>query len=409
VIPSPAPSVSWRPGYFVITRFLQRLASGHEHEFYKTLQIVLLVSASLIFIGFLNVTTWWDFAVGIVALLVLLGHHSLDGAVEAVYPINPFVVLLIAQVVIIRVLLKGAPWLFEAAIVVALSLLAISLTEFGAIVGVTYIAGTLLRLPGGSLRTAGAVFILYTLFVLYRFVFVTDLGSLGSVILGRGNVAFNLIAPALSFLFSDPRGARFGFVTVTKLLRGEWWSAIYLFSSIMLTGLVVAWSMHAALRRDSVPTHDWKLAALLLVTLAAGSLFGVASEKEYLTLLSLPFYALLAYRALGWAADRALAPTTQMAASVAVGVLLVALSATWSIRAAGLFYHLRASAFAYQEEWAFDTERLGRMERYQDERSQAIARRLRAQALEKPLNHPAQVVPPAVDLLLRGRACPAIC
>jgi hypothetical protein len=224
-------------------------------------------------------------------------------------------------------------------------------------------------------------------------------------------VLFNLAAPALSFLFSDPRGVRFTFVTLAKLMNRELWAAIYLASSMMLTALVLVWCVQAALRRDRSSTHDWKLAVLLLVSLITGSAFGVASEKEYLTLLSLPLYALVAHRALCWAAEWTLAPGTSrhMAASIATGALLVAISATWSIRAAGLFYHLRASAFTYQEEWAFDMERLGRMERYQDAHSQSIAGRLRSQALAKPLNHPSMVLPETVDRLLRGRGCPAIC
>jgi hypothetical protein len=407
----PTDRVAWRPGYFVITDLLQGLAGGREHAFYKTLQIALLAGAILIFLGLLQVKTWRECSAGAIALLVILGHQSIDGAVEAIYPTNPFVFVFFVQMVVMHVLLKPASSALDDILVLVLCVLAISITELGAIAGVTYIVGSLLRLPGASLRGAVAVFAVYGLFVLFRFLAVTNIDQLGKVAFEPENALFRAAAPVLGFLISDPRGGRFGFITVAKLMRGEFWAAVYIAGSVMLTGLILVWSLHAALRRNGSSIHDWKLAALLLVTVLLASPFGLASEKEYLSILSLPLYALVAYRALCWATERALdtGASRRAAASIVVGAILVTISATWSLRAAGLFYHLRTSAFSYQEEWAFDLERLGRMERYQDEHSQSIAGRLRSQALAKPLNYPTFVFPSAADRLLRGRGCPAIC
>jgi hypothetical protein len=403
-------SFEWRPGYYLITDPLQMLASGHEHAVYKTLQVLLFAGAGLIFLGFLQVNTWREFAAGAVALPVILGHHSLDGAVGAVYPINPYMIVFFVQTIIIRALLKPISSAFDDILVVLLCITAISVTELGGIVGVTYIVGSLLRLPGASLRVAAAVFILYVLLVFYRFVFITDMGLVEIFGSARGDRLFRIAAPALAFLLSDPRGARFAFVTVAKLLNGELWAAVYLLGSILLTALILAWAMHA-LRRSHSSASDWKVAALLLVSLLVGSMFGIASDKEYLTIVSLPLYGLAAYRALHWATEAIVEVQTgkQLVTAIAVGALLIAISATWSIRATGLFFHLRAVAFEYQEEWAIDMQRLGRMERYQDEHSRSIADRMRAQALATPLRHPNQVFPKAVGQLLRGRGCPAIC
>ena len=106
----------------------------------------------------------------------------------------------------------------EDVVAVGFAQFAILLKEKGGIVGATYIAGSALRMPGGSIRGAVWVFVSYVALLMLRFGYLRTVPAL----FGRseGTISpLDVVAPALNILISDPRFGQFR--NIPQALAGE--------------------------------------------------------------------------------------------------------------------------------------------------------------------------------------------
>jgi len=392
-------SAHWRPLQLPIGHVLYHAVKGYEHAAFKGLLVVFLFVTTWLFLHLTSVRRWSDAAAAAIALLVLFGHQSFAGTVEGVYPYPVDPIMLVSEFAILAILLRERPSPGTEAAALAISLFAILMNEKGALVGVTWIVGSLLRLPGGSLRSAIMLFGLYVAVVTVRFAHFANISGIGQAGVARtpSQVLFDVVAPALNMVISDPRFGRFR--TFPQAFAGHRWAIVTAISSVVTLLSIVVWAART-FRRNAI-SNELKVAALLPVLLVGSMIFGAFSQKDYIPLMALPVYVLACFYALRWLFARPLLP-----AALVIGIVLFA---GWSIRTAGLFYYLQRVAHDARAEWAEQAEIYGRVREFDRAMAMPILERLRAQATSSPIAHPDDQLPPWLVGYLRGRGCPEFC
>jgi hypothetical protein len=390
-------SSDWRPLQYVSSHAFYLAVRGHEHLAFKGLLAASVLTMTWLFVRLLPVTHWRGTLAAATALLILVGHHSFAGAVEGVYPYGVEIILLIFELLILGALLLHERTVASEIMAVVVSLVAILLNEKGGLVGVTYIVGSALRLPGASRRAAVALFLAYVFVVAVRFGYYTGFGGLK----GRheaeatSSLLFDLVAPALNVLLSDPRFGRFRVFPLA--LAGQPWAIVTAASSVAILVLIVMWAACTFDRRQ--PSTEHKVLALLPFMLVGSMMFGAFSRKDYIPIMALPVYALVSFYALRWFLSRGGAVRDVLGASLGLA---------WALRAAGLVYYLYFMGEGAQREW-LEAEKYGMIHEFDRAMAVPIMERLRAEALAFKLPHPDTVLPAAVIPWLRGRGCPELC
>jgi hypothetical protein len=241
------------------------------------------------------------------------------------------------------------------------------------------------------------LFLAYVFVVAVRFGYYTGFGGLK----GRheaeatSSLLFDLVAPALNVLLSDPRFGRFRVFPLA--LAGQPWAIVTAASSVAILVLIVMWAACTFDRRQ--PSTEHKVLALLPFMLVGSMMFGAFSRKDYIPIMALPVYALVSFYALRWFLSRA---------GALRDVLGAGLGLAWALRSAGLVYYLYALAPGFQEEWR-QAERYGHVHEFDPAMAVPIMERLRAQALAVPFRDPDDVLPAGTGFWLRGRGCPELC
>jgi hypothetical protein len=398
----------WRPLQLPSAQLVyELLARGHEHLVFKGMLIGFLALTVGLVLRLIDVRSWSDVLAAAIALLVLLGHHTFGGTVEGVYPYGVEIVLLACELAVLNILMRVRASLASEILAFAIAIFAILLNEKGGFVGVTYIVGALLRLPGGTVRCAGIVFAAYVAVMCFRF-WVAPMGGVMDRSEGQGYLGkiYDAAAPILNLLISDPRLGRFA--TIPQAMMGKPWALLYLTSSLLLTGLIAAWAWATAKRTDETARQELKILAIFVVVLLGSAMFGPFSRKDYIPVMALAGYALVSFYALKWFFAETL-QAKRPATYAVLAVLAAGLAVSWSIRTAGLVYYLRELSFAYQREWAFGIDVLARTHEFSPAITQPIIARLRPQGLSPPLNDPRLVFPKPITHLMRGRSCPEVC
>lgn len=398
----------WRPLQLLSAQIIyQYLAQGYEHLVFKGMLVVSLCVTGGLFVRLLKVESWPDVLAGVIAIFVLVGHQSFTGAVEAVYPYGVEIILVACELAVLNILLRKSSIASEL-VALALSVFAIFLNEKGGLVGVTYIVGSVLRLPGGTLRSAAFLFAIYVLVVLYRiswFKTVFDITE-RSVAHDPAGALFNTVAPILNILISDPRYGVFRAIPQAFMARP--WAIIYLASSLLLSALIVAWAWSNLRQAKGTYSDELKVAAILPFLLLGSAMFGPFSQKDYIAIMALTGYAVVSFYALKWLFSHTL-QAPRLATYALLLSLGVGLAFCWSVRAAGLVFHLRNASFSYQEEWVSELDRLGKAREFPASVTQPIIARLQPEALWRPLNDPNLVFPLPIVRLMQGRGCPEVC
>jgi hypothetical protein len=398
----------WRPLQLPTAQLIYEFfARGQEHLVFKGMMVVSLFLTVALFVSLLQIRSRTDLPAAAIALLVLLGHQSFGGAVEGNYPYGVEIILLACEFAVLIILLRPRASVATEILAVAISVFAILLNEKGGFVGASYILGAALRLPGGTLRSAGLLFAAYVAILCYRFWIANPLRLM------KRSEARNLwdgivdaVAPIFNILISDPRVGQF--TTIPFALKGVPWAILYLTSSVALTALIVVWAWSTSRRPEESERQKHKVAAIFVMVLVGSVIFGLFSRKDYVPIMALAGYALVSFYALKWFFAETLRAKRLAVYSVCVA-LAAGLALCWSIRAVGLVYYLRQVTFAYQFEWAFNIDLLARPHKYDASITEPIIARLRPAALSPPLNHPHLVFPRLITHFMRGRDCPEVC
>ena len=356
-----------RPMRIAQTKALFDLAGGeHFRLVYRGFHALLLVTAVLLFVAVLRVSSWVDFAASAFALLVLVGLHTFRGVVQEAFPINHFLETVVFCLLVLNLARSRGGWWADATAAVAFALAVLTL-ESGLIILVVSLTARVVGWRGVSARGIAAMLVIAAAYVCLRFVFLATglpppLDQSSGYLFTRlepselqqyfgerplSFYAYNVAASALSVLFSEPRAGVF--VAVREWLEGNLLPRmiIEVVTSTATTALLV-WAAVRALHQRALDDTG-RFLALAVVALAANSMLSYAYTKDEIISLGGTFYALAAF-----AAMRAALGYVDRVPRTATMVLIVSaaiLAAGWSIRASGLHYLLRTQALRHQNDW----------------------------------------------------------
>jgi hypothetical protein len=350
-------------------------ASGGEHYWgvFRGFHALLIIAAILLFTRALRVATSIDLSAAACALVVLVGLHTLRGTVQEAFPINHFLEIAVCCLITLNLAQsRGGPVVDVAA--AGVFIVATLTLESGLLVWVVAAAAWGVGWRGISIRGLAGMTVLLLAYICIRFTFLAtgvptlaerSSGYLLSVLdpveleqrFGARPLVFytyNVIASALSVLFSEPQA---GVFEAVRAWRGDQILprvVVPIMTSTLTTALIL-WTGARRVRASTLDDTARFLVVFAAVLCASAALSFAYTKDEVMSTAGV-FYGLAAFgacREVLMAAARA-----RRAVAVATVVVLGLLVTGWSIRSAGVHYVLRSQAVKHQMDW------LGQMARY---------------------------------------------
>jgi hypothetical protein len=375
----------FRPLFFVQFKLQYDLSFGHYALAFRGVQVLHLLAIVLLVVRFARVRSATRFVAMAMALMVLLGMHTIINGFRE----GPLTVLLVCALAM-NLAFGERPSLWrDAAAVLALVYAAFSV-ELGLIVWVIYVAAWLVGCRGVSraaVVSCSAVIVAY--FGLRFLVFDPGGADLltrridGGAVGGRPLLFYvhNVAASVLTVLFSEPRNGVWEFAR--RAARGELapWLWINLVTSALTTACLLWYVvMRRAAWRSRVLTREDRVVLVFLAVLGGNAAFGFAYTKDVMLSPAGLVYALavcVVFEAMFLRLRAARIPVRLLTLAV-----LATVSLGWSVRTIGLTYVLRETAFVRRNEWAGGLERLTKNGQIPaDPRARALVLRLRHDGL----------------------------
>jgi hypothetical protein len=399
-----------RPLWWVQQKLLFDLANGHYFAAFKAFHVAQLMLLVVLFIRLLRVRSLTDIVAAPLAVTVLLGIHTFNITIREAYPINHYLTMLWCCLLAVHLMLSRGGWWADVAAVLIFPYALLTL-ETGILVWVCLVAGYALGWRGVSGRAvlaATAVLAVYSYMRLGPLNvglpalterssgFGFSVRSTGELVQMFGAApwkfyAYNVVCSVLTVLFSEPRA---GVWTFTKYLRDggvPLWLTINICASLIATSIVTAFAIRRIRQwRTQRPTYDDQLLVLFLVVLGANAAISYPYTKDVLMSPAGMFYAAVVFVATRDLVTRMSVTRPAALAQGLVAVAVLAMSTTWTIRAAGLAQSLRDSASVNRSDWAVSEEWLDQQKpdwRSGHPQAEQLAAQLRAEVIGMPVPH----------------------
>ncbi len=360
-----------RPAFWAQIKILFDLAHGYYFLVFKAFHALQVLLLSVLFVRVLPIRSACDVAAAMLAGCVLFGSHAFLWTVWEGYPVNHYLEIVLACVIAVNLLMSDGGRRQDVLAVVVF-VLALLILESGVVVLACLVAGALLGCRGVSRRAVACCLFILTAYVWWRFVStpvgLPDLGERSSGFwLGRLEpqelqrrfgafplpyYAYNVMASALTVLFSEPRDGQFLFLRHVVDGRMRPWLVISAISSLLMTA-GIGWYLFARIRgwrRRGLEDED-RIAVIAAAALLANAVVSYPYTKDAVMSPAAALYAIVAYFACRHAAAR-IAVFTRPAASLLLATVVLACSVTWTMRAAGTFYNMREMAYMQRGDWA---------------------------------------------------------
>jgi hypothetical protein len=376
-----------RPGLWGALKVVFDLARGELFYWFRWTQAVQVLLVLVSFVGFIRPRTWSAAVAALLALAVLVGHHTFTWTVREAFPINTFLTIVVCCAMAACVTFGAHRWWTDVAAVV-LSAVAAATVETGLLVSGIFFVGFVLGLRGVSGKGVATIALFVVGYFVFRFGLIDaampslnereagfgfrryDGGEIERMFAGREVIfyVYNLTASIVGTLFAEPRD---GVWRLTRsVVEGDIELALLVgFVSSTLATLLIGryvWLRRAAWRRFDFDRDD-RIVALFILVLGANAAISFAYTKDVIMSPAGFFFAAAFFVAcrhyLEHVAGREAIPRARaMARGLGLAFLLV-LSVSWSIRLVGLHASLTYTAFKVREQWAYVDEFIAR--RYQ--------------------------------------------
>ena len=397
-----------RPMLLGTSKVFFDLSAGQYFLVFKTVHVAQILVLFVLFVRLLRVRTRQDFVVVPMAFTVLVGMHTFGLTVGEAHPVSHFMTILVLCLLVVNLgLASTRTWWTDASALGACALGLLTI-ESGLLVWVciaaTYVAGG----RGVSRRALVIATALVAAYCLARLVVLPSaVPSLEAREAGFGMsrrspselvalfsdrswmfYAYNVVCSAITVLLSEPRH---GVWSITHgLLVGEVraWQIINVTASV-LTLIVLGRHLCTRTRRwrnGELDHHD-RLFVIFVVVLLANAVIDFVYTKDVIMSPAGVFYAVAAYVATRGLLQSVASRPLSVGPSIAVAVLLLVMTASWSVRTVGLHVELRERAFQATTDWAFHDEFLATL-RFTDPASLALVRDLREGVIHTPVPNP---------------------
>jgi hypothetical protein len=374
----------FRPLFFVQWKLQFDLSNGQYLLAFRGVQVLYLLAIVLLWTRLVRVTSRARFAACSMALVVLLGLHTIINGLRE----GPLTAQL-GSILAMTLAFGERPSARRDAAAVALLVYTLFSVELGLLVWVIYVAGYLVGCRGVSLRGVLAATGVVAAYFVLRFAILDpaadDLFTRridGGAVGGRPVLVYarNVAASILTVLFSEPRNGVWEIVRRAPDGLPPWlWINVV---TSTLTTLLLGWFVAGRLRawRERAFTREDRFVLVFAAVLGANAALGFAYTKDVMMSPAGLLYALAAAVAFEAAIVRLPRAYLPVRALTAAALLVVSLG--WTLRTVGLTYVLRETAFVRRNEWALGMERFIEHEQLPDDpRAAALVHRLRHDAL----------------------------
>ena len=367
------------PGYMRPLRLAQikvvyDLSGGDPTAAFKVVHAGLVLALFAALLALIRPSTPSELVAAGVAMMLPLGHHAFFMLYAEAYPINHFLEIAVLALTA-GALARGRAGPAGDIVATLISTVAVLTLESGLLVPGVLIYARMLGWRGVSRWGVGAAVLVVAVYLWARFVILQvsfpglDERSAGwwlsrlepdELVARFGDAplpfyVYNMLASIGDLLFSQPRNGTF--VMVRRWLEHEMrpWMVIQLVASALATGVWIQASARATRRwRTGMADDRDRLLMLTVAVVLANALLGFAYVKSEVLSVGAAFYAAGLFAACASLLERARPGRRQAVAAIVVAVL----SVTWSLRAAGLFFSLRSSAYKTASDWgAYSLER----------------------------------------------------
>jgi hypothetical protein len=360
-----------RPMLWVQIKAAYHLAQGHYWLTFKAIHALQLLATAALFVRLLRVRSFSDVAIVPLALMVLFGLHTFNGTVREAVPVNAFLAIIVVVLAAVNLAVSRPHWANDV-LAVGLFVFGLLTLESGLLVVVALVAARMAGLHGVSRWGVFACVALTAGYLFMRFG-PLGLGTPGLAERSSGYglsmlepdelvrrfsanpmmfYAYNVACSLLTVLFSEPRAGVWR--VVRHLVEQDElppWLIVNLTSSALATIVVARYGLRA-LRRwwAGQSIHGDRVAFVSLGILTANAVLSFGYTKNVIMSTGGVFFALLVYQAV---VDLSSGFERMRWAPRALGLAVVmALSVSWSVRAAGLPVLLREEAFSARNDWA---------------------------------------------------------
>jgi hypothetical protein len=347
------------------------LANGRYLEMYKSIEVLQLVAAALLFVNLLRVRSMTGaFAVPF-GIAMLFGSHTISGAIHEAFPINTYLTIVVCCLMAAH-LSFGNPAVWRDVAAVALFIFAALTVESGLLVWVIFAAAWIVGCRGVSTRalvaTTGALVGYFALRFAVLDVGVPPLALRGSAfgfrvleppeLVARFGqhpsifYAYNVVSQFLTVLVAEPKGGVWVFtrgVVTGELLPRD---VIGVVSSTGATLLIVWYSLsRIGDWRRRVFDHGDRLVLVFVAVLCANAVIGYGYTKDVIVSPAGVFHGLAASIAFAHVLGRFERAASTGVAALAMASVLAVLSAGWATRLIALHYNLHQKAEIVRNDW----------------------------------------------------------
>jgi hypothetical protein len=380
-----------RPAMWLEMKAVYELSRGDYFTWFRWTQVVQTALVIGLLVWLIRPRTQLDALVLPLAVLVLVGHHTFAWTLREAFPINTYLTIVLCCAAAAVLSFAVHRWWTDVA-AVALFVVSAATVESGLIVGGMFLVGYVIGLRGVSGRGVAVVAALVAAYFVVRFGVLKvgtptlsardagflferyDAGDLERLFSGRAGWFFlyNVVAAFAGLLLAEPRD---GVLAFTRSLRDGTLSLpllIGVVSSTLASALIVryGWRRREAWRRWQLDRDD-RLVLLFVAVLGGNAAISYAYTKDTIMspagfLYAAAFFVACRHFLADVARARAAGaasplPWSGAFAQRAALVLMLILSATWSIRAVGLHAGLAATAVKVREQWAYVDETIARI------------------------------------------------
>jgi len=388
-------------------KLVDAFAAGRETVVYRGLHGFELVACVLLFVSAVRVRDAASALAVPLGVAMLLGAHTFDGTVREAFPINNYLTVVVACLLAVN-LSHGEPRRWRDVTAVALVVATMLTVESGILVLVCLAVAWLTGARGVSRGAVLAAGVVALALIGGRFLLPgggTPALSERPSGFGFGRLepqelqarfgafpyffyAYNVVCQALSVLFAEPSAGTWAFIR--DLLAGSLRPArlVAVASATGATVLVVwfcasRWSVW----RSRAFEHDDRLVLVAAAAVAVNAALSFPYTKDVIMSAAGALYALAATVAAAALLRRLAVARPPLV--FAVSVLLMVLSAGWSIRLLAVHYRVRDAAFVTRNEWTeLDAWAARNRVDLSSPTRATLARRLRDDALDRRVPSP---------------------
>lgn len=398
-----------RPFLLGQVKVLLDASGGHYFLTFKTFHVIQALVLLLLFVWLLRIRSRADAIMLLPALVVVVGIHTFAGTIREGFPVNTFMTILVSCVIAANMSASRGGWHIDVGAVLLFAYAALTL-ETGLLVWVIVVTGFLAGLRGVSWKGVMACTALFIGYFYLRFA-VLDVGTPELVERSTGFgfsvrepaeltalfdkwrlpfYAYNVVSSFLSVLLTEPRAGVWEFTKSVFMNGLRPWILINVVSSVLLSTLIVRYGLvrwRMWLRQEF--DYDDQLYLMFVAVLFFNAAISFPYTKDVIMSPAGVFYSIAGFVALRDFVSRTRMASLSAAARGTLLVLLAAMTTAWSIRAVGLGYNMRYSAFVQRNDWVVAHEWLAAQHiKVKTPQAVALVEQLRKEALKRPAPNP---------------------